>query len=286
MHRSLGNISGLSKKVGRIFPVSATFLHASFLTLLLAGSVLTVPVAAAETGGKTAGRGNDFVRDCQAAERGDAAATYRIARRYLFGNGVVKNHRVGAAWLRAAAARGHGEARKQVAFLPKRAGHLRPWCRPGTGPLRAGPPPPELVNRVKRIAPKYGIDPALVLAVIRVESAYRVDAVSPKAAAGLMQLIPGTADRFGVDDPFDPDQNITGGVRYLRWLLAYFQGDVDLALAGYNAGERAVDRHKGVPPYRETIAYVQTIRSLYPKERHQFDSGVVAPSPLVTAKAR
>jgi len=103
------------------------------------------------------------------------------------------------------------------------------------------------------------VSPALVLAVIAVESAGRPDAVSPKGAQGLMQLIPDTAARFGVTDATDPAQNIRGGVAYLDWLVARYDGDVLLALAGYNAGEGAVDRNDGVPPFAETRAYVPKV---------------------------
>ncbi len=96
----------------------------------------------------------------------------------------------------------------------------------------------------------------LLLAVIAVESAGRARAVSPKGAKGLMQLIPATARRFGVADSFDPAQTILGGAAYLDWLLERFGGDAILALAGYNAGEGAIERHKGVPPYNETRDYV------------------------------
>lgn len=222
--------------------------------------------------------------DCELAEQGDADAAFRLARRYLFGKGVHKDRRLGTAWLRAAASRGHPEARRLVNYVPGRMGRIRPWCRPGAGPVREmGPPPAEVVALVNSIAPKYGIDPALVLAVIQAESAFRTDAVSPKDAAGLMQLIPDTADRFGVGDVFDPKQNITGGVKYLRWLLAYFQGDVTLALAGYNAGEGAVDRYKGVPPYDETRNYVRIIRRIYENTRHPFDGSVAEPSSAMPA---
>lgn len=219
--------------------------------------------------------------DCEAAEQGDPNAAFRMARRYLFGVGVQKDQRLGTAWLRAAASRGHSDARRMVNYIPGRMGRIRPWCRPGAGPLRAVvPPPAEIVTMVQAIATGHGVDPALVLAVIQAESAFHTDAVSPKDAAGLMQLIPGTADRFGVGDVFDPRENITGGVRYLRWLLAYFQGDVTLALAGYNAGEGAVDRFKGVPPYEETRNYVRIIRRLYAAERHPFDQRVAGPSAM------
>lgn len=103
------------------------------------------------------------------------------------------------------------------------------------------------------------VSPALVLAVMAVESAGRVDAVSHAGAQGLMQLIPDTAARFGVEDPFDPRQNIAGGVAYLDWLLEEFDGDPLLALAGYNAGEGAVRRNNGVPPFAETRDYVPKV---------------------------
>ena len=103
------------------------------------------------------------------------------------------------------------------------------------------------------------VSPALALAVIVVESAGQVRAVSRAGAQGLMQLIPATADRFGVDDPEDPAQNIRGGVAYLDWLLAEFDNDVVLALAGYNAGEGAVRRNGGVPPFAETRDYVPKV---------------------------
>jgi soluble lytic murein transglycosylase-like protein len=112
---------------------------------------------------------------------------------------------------------------------------------------------------VRDLAPEYGVNPELVLAVIEVESNYNPNALSPKNAQGLMQLIPETAERFGVIDVWDPKQNVRGGMAYLRWLLDRFNDDVKLALAGYNAGEASVLRHRGVPPFRETQAYVSRI---------------------------
>jgi soluble lytic murein transglycosylase-like protein len=103
--------------------------------------------------------------------------------------------------------------------------------------------------------------------------------VSPKNAQGLMQLIPETAERFNVRKPFDPEQNIRGGMAYLRWLLAYFKGNVALVAAAYNAGEGAVNRYAGVPPYAETKGYVRRIRELFQKDEHPFDPSITTPSP-------
>ncbi|HEX8070348.1 MAG TPA: lytic transglycosylase domain-containing protein [Pyrinomonadaceae bacterium] len=110
---------------------------------------------------------------------------------------------------------------------------------------------------------RNGVDPVLLYAIMHRESSFKAGAVSPKGARGLMQLMPGTAARFGVRNIFDPAQNIEGGARYVRWLLERFGGDVRLALAGYNAGEGAVDKYQGVPPYRETQEYVRLIGARY-----------------------
>lgn len=114
----------------------------------------------------------------------------------------------------------------------------------------------------------YGVDSALVRAVMHAESAFRPDAVSEKGAQGLMQLMPATAERFAVDDPFDARQNIRGGVRYLAWLLKRFNGNQKLALAGYNAGEASVAEYNGVPPYAETQSYVTLVQSLAQRYRN------------------
>jgi hypothetical protein len=115
---------------------------------------------------------------------------------------------------------------------------------------------------VQEAAAREGVSPALVRAVIKTESAFDHLAISSAGARGLMQLMPDAARRFGVTDPFDPRANIQGGVRYLRVLLKMFQGDVALTVAAYNAGEGAVTRHGGIPPYRETRDYVRKILAL------------------------
>ncbi len=117
---------------------------------------------------------------------------------------------------------------------------------------------------VQRESRNQQLDPALVKAVIAVESAYDPAAISPKGAVGLMQLIPGTAERYGVRDSADPKHNVNGGTRYLRDLIALFKGDVPLALAGYNAGEGAVVKYQNqIPPYPETQAYVKLVLQFY-----------------------
>lgn len=108
-------------------------------------------------------------------------------------------------------------------------------------------------------ASKFDVDAALVSAVIKAESDYNPRIVSHKGARGLMQLMPATAKRFGVTNSFDPRENIHGGVRYLRWLLKKFDGNADLAVAAYNAGEGNVMKYDGVPPFRETVNYINRI---------------------------
>ena len=122
---------------------------------------------------------------------------------------------------------------------------------------------------INRTAEKYNVDPALVKAVIKTESNFNHRAVSPKGARGLMQLMPSTAYALQVPDSFQPDNNIEGGVKYLRYLMELFRNDLSLALAAYNAGENAVIKHHGIPPYRETQNYVQRVLSQYHQYRQQ-----------------
>jgi len=116
---------------------------------------------------------------------------------------------------------------------------------------------------VREAAERHHMDPALVRAVIETESGWNATAKSRKGALGLMQLIPTTAVRFGVNDAFSPQQNVDAGVRYLKTLLERYNGNLDLALAAYNAGEGAVDRAHGVPAFRETREYVQKVQNAY-----------------------
>ena len=118
-------------------------------------------------------------------------------------------------------------------------------------------------NAIRFAAKTNAVDESLIRAIIHAESAYQADAVSPKGAQGLMQLMPATQAELDVSDPFDPEQNIQGGAVYLAQLLDQFKGDVDLAAAAYNAGPSAVNQYRGVPPYDETREYVRRIRILY-----------------------
>jgi soluble lytic murein transglycosylase-like protein len=208
---------------------------------------------------------------CAAAGQGHADASFNIAWIYLNGRGVARDDVNGAAWLRVAAGRGHPLAERLLARLGAVAAAKPTGCRaaePASPARSAGAtvPPKEIARLVAESAAANKLDPKLVLAVIATESAFRSAALSPRNAGGLMQLMPETAERFGVKNVFDARENIQGGSKYLRWLLDYFDGDLSLALAAYNAGEGAVTRYGGVPPFAETRAYVEKIRALYKPE--------------------
>jgi len=136
---------------------------------------------------------------------------------------------------------------------------------------------------------RNGVDPVLLYAQMHQESSFKRGAISPKGARGLMQLMPGTAARFGVTNIFDPRQNIEGGARYMRFLLDHFNGDVALALAGYNAGEGAVLKYgRRIPPYRETQDYVRRISQRYLRMRDgemERTARTVTPTQVATLQA-
>jgi soluble lytic murein transglycosylase-like protein len=223
------------------------------------------PRPRASAGVTRSGRAPGVSRYCAAALRGDRNAQFELGYIYAVGRGVRRDDALAAAWFRKAAAQGVVQARNWLALLRVKS-KAHAVCRddssPHFGPVRssaANPARGPIVKLVRSLAPQYHLDPNLVLAVVAAESNFDPSARSDKNAQGLMQLIPATAERFDVKDAWDPEQNLRGGMAYLRWLLQRFDGDVWLALAGYNAGEQAVERYKGIPPYPETRDYVDRI---------------------------
>jgi soluble lytic murein transglycosylase-like protein len=226
---------------------------------------------------------------CAAARAGNADAQYGLGWMYANGRGIQRNDGMAAYLFALAAKQGHAQA-EAMARLSTALKPVAPSCLtpPRPQPLIAAEPGREpnypkghIYNMVGKVSPQYEVDPQLVLAFIAVESGFNARAVSPKNAQGLMQLIPETARRFRVKDAFDAEDNIKGGVRYLQWLLAFFHGDVPLVAAAYNAGERAVEKYRGIPPYPETRDYVRRITALYRKTSHPYRPNLVEASPLV-----
>jgi len=231
---------------------------------------------------------------CEAARRGDAEGQYGLGWMYANGRGLPHDDAFAAGLFALAAAQGHAQAQRMQRFVGDAIDRLPDCMQPATMPAAVlafddgadtftGLPPykQKFAELVRTLAPKYDVSPRLALAIVAVESNFEPYARSPKDARGLMQLIPGTASRFSVKNAYDPADNVRGGLSYLRWLLAYYRGEVELAAAAYNAGEGAVDRHRGVPPYAETRDYVKKIRRLYGAEAHPYNPQVAEPSPLL-----
>jgi TPR repeat protein len=230
---------------------------------------------------------------CEAARAGDAEAQYSLGWMYANGRGVARDQTTAEALFALAARAGHPYAQKMLG-QGDGAGRL-PDCMQDQDPLVLLPAPDDgpdalgeilvrhqtIARMVMKVAPRYGVDPRLALAVIAVESNFEPRAISIKGARGLMQLIPETAARFNVNNSFDIHDNVRGGLTYLRWLLAYYQGRVELAAAAYNAGEATVDRYRGIPPYPETRDYVKRVLRLFRRNSHPFDARVASPSPML-----
>jgi len=215
-----------------------------------------------------------FQMYCQAALHGDSESAYSLGFMYFNGRGMSRDLALAMHWFKQAADAGDRHAQNMLNRYKGLAATQDQSCKlaepEATFALVAedNPDKQAVAGWVNQIAPHYGIDPALVMAVIRAESGFKTKALSNKNAQGLMQLIPETAARFGVADSWDPVQNIKGGTAYLHWLMRHFEGKVDLVLAAYNAGEGAVERYHGIPPYRETQNYVKQILSWYGKPLH------------------
>jgi soluble lytic murein transglycosylase-like protein len=242
---------------------------------------------------------------CKAARLGDARSQYALGWMYANGRGIERHDAMAAYFFRAAAEQGLAPAEQMLARMPEPvadtpecmreapvvAALTPPPARPAIAPplspqaaeLRRNAPA-SIVDLVEQLAPQYQLQPQLVLAVIQAESNFDTLALSPKNARGLMQLIPDTAARFNVGNAFDPAQNLRGGMAYLRWLLAYFEGDLLLVTAAYNAGEGTVERYRGIPPYRETRAYVSRIVANVGTVFHPFDASVTPPSGVMRAR--
>lgn len=205
-----------------------------------------------------------YIYYCRAAKSNNPNAFFSIGWMFMGGLGLPQDIRAAKAWFEQAAAMGDKQAKKLV----KRFKSVTPRYDKLCSFKKTSITREKIKKWVRTIAGKYRIDPQLVFSVINRESAFDPNALSAKNARGLMQLIPATARRFGVKNIWDPKENIKGGIAYLNWLLRYFKGDVKLALAGYNAGEGAVRKYNGIPPYKETEDYVRRIIKVYKKTRH------------------
>lgn len=303
-------------------PLTASNLFAkrsAALRGLLLGCLLAAPVAAAAQDAATENllirvlreeglayeHGEGVPKDparaveayCKAARLGDAESQYNLGWMYANGRGIERNDSLAAFFFQAAAEQGMQAAARMLATVGGPTTDV-PDCL--HEPAQAAPlvaaiaqprpavdfdavAPRYIVDLVKGIAPQFKVEPQLALAIIQAESNFDTVALSPKNAKGLMQLIPETAARFNVRNPYDATQNIRGGLAYLRWLLAYFEGDLTLVAAAYNAGEGTVERYRGIPPYAETREYVRKVLRAVGRVMHPFDPSVTAPSAQLRA---
>lgn len=229
---------------------------------------------------------------CESARLGDVEGMYALGWMYANGRGIERNDAYAGTLFAMAAFLGNEHAQRMLRYTGDYTGAAPECLQTPPETVLQSWPIESLLARVSalrqpiarllvELAPSYGVSPQFALAIGITESALDPEALSPKNAMGVMQLIPETAERFNVGHPYDPEQNIRGGLAYLRWLLAYFEGDIRLAAAAYNAGERAVERYRGVPPYPETQAYVERIMRRVGAAAHPYDSAIVEPSPVM-----
>jgi len=232
---------------------------------------------------------------CDAAREGDPEAMFNLGWMYANGRGVARDDAVAASLFARASTLGYAYAQQMLKFVGPDQGVL-PACmippppsvpenvadQNDLDPFATLPPPKrKIADIVSRAAPTFGIDPRLALAIVAAESDFQPDARSVKDARGVMQLTAPTAARFNVANRANIVENVRGGLAYLRWLLAYYEGRVRLAVAAYNAGEGAVDKYGDVPPYRETRDYVRRVSRFFTRESHPYDPSIVEPSPAV-----
>ncbi len=247
---------------------------------------------------------------CETSRWGSIEGQYRLGMLYAFGQGVPENRPFAAALFSVAASQGHVQASQMLDSIELTSVELPACVTQSQLPEKAASPifhglrldlaadaGPSIdsflltLPRHKRwliplattLSAWYALDPKLVLSVIAVESNFETEAQSPRAAMGLMQLIPDTAERFNVRNAYNATQNLRGGMRYLRWLLSYYRGNIVYALAAYNAGEKRVDRYQGVPPFPETRAYVRRVVGLYGGVKHSFDASLAVASPWLAS---
>lgn len=232
---------------------------------------------------------------CQAAYRGDREAQFNLGWMYANGRGVPRNDATAAFFFHAAAQQGLEAAMRMLKVVGEPVVEvpecMRPPEAPPVEPVKAATrvprvdykriAPHQIFDIVVKLAPQFNIQPQLAFAIIAAESNFNPLAQSVKSAQGLMQLVPKTSERFNVKNAFDPAQNIRGGLTYLRWLLAYFEGDVALVAAAYNAGEGTVEHYRGIPPYLETRNYVQRILASFGDRSHPFEARIARPSSVL-----
>ncbi|RPJ11027.1 MAG: lytic transglycosylase domain-containing protein [Desulfobacteraceae bacterium] len=244
---------------------------------------------------------------CEACRLGSTEAQYRLGMLYAFGKGVPENRAYAASMFSVASQQGHAKAFDMLETVNFKSQELPPCVTSDTFPEKLPPPPVVetiitandpidlylgslpgskswIIELANKISGWYGIDPKLVLSIITIESEFEPKARSHKSAMGLMQLIPATAERFNVKNAFNASQNIRGGIEYLKWLLSYYRGSIELTTAAYNAGEKAVDRYIGIPPYPETREYVKRLKKLYLRSTHPYDKNITEPSPILTKR--